>query len=91
MAKAKVNTRDKVLASATTILNVVECGFCKTKHAIDGKDFVVIYGNASIGTQLFVIDGNIDERGKVIGSFVCCRRGECLERLIELLSVENKV
>jgi len=74
--------KDKAMAAATKTVNVVECCVCNTMHLVDSEEFVVIYGNVSIGMKTPVIDGNIDEKGKVAGSNIYCRKFECLGLLV---------
>jgi len=79
MAKAK--TKEKVMAAATKTVSAVECDVCGAVHLVTSKDFVVFYGNITVGLdteETPVIGGNIDERGQVSGSRICCMRKECL-------------
>ena len=83
--------KDKAMAAATKTVNVVECCVCKTMHLVDSEGFVVIYGNVSVGMKSPVIDENIDERGKVSGSNIYCRKAKCTQALIHELAPDAKL
>jgi len=85
----KAVTKDKVMAAATKTVNVVECSKCGAMHLVDGDGFVAIYGNITVGMNGGIIGDNIDEKGKVIGSVILCRRRECLGDLFEMMLGEQ--
>lgn len=78
-------TKDKVMAKATKTVNVVKCSVCGTMHLAEGDDYLVIYGNIHIGLDTAIIDGNIDEKGKVADSTIYCRKPACLRNLFEAM------
>lgn len=87
----KGKSKDRVMAAATRTVNVVECQSCKRMHPVDSEDFVVIYGNISVGLEVReVVGGNIDDNGKVSGSAIYCRRRECLERVFSRILAPAK-
>lgn len=81
----KGQTRDKVMAAATETVNVVKCQGCGAMHLVDSQDFVVIYGNISTGMSRMIIDGNIDDKGKVSGSVIYCRTEGCLGDMLGMM------
>lgn len=83
--KKNVETRNKVMASATTTVAAVTCMVCGQMHRVDCKDFIAIYGNVMIGMDDTIIGENIDEKGKVIGSTIYCRKSACFDVFVESL------
>jgi hypothetical protein len=71
------------MAAATKTVNVVECSVCGEMHLVDSNEFVVVYGNITVGMQNEVIGSNIDDKGKVSDSRVFCRKRKCLEALFK--------
>jgi len=84
----KGSSKEKAMAAATKTVNVVTCVKCGTMHLVDSDDFVVVYGNISIGMKKPIIDGNIDEKGKLIDSQVYCRTMDCLGEIVDKLVPE---
>jgi hypothetical protein len=64
----------KILASAVQTEAVVTCAFCGEKHKISEETFFVFYGDIGDGLNGELISGNIDAKGKVIGSTVLCKK-----------------
>jgi hypothetical protein len=70
---------DKVLASVTKTEQVVTCAICGKKHSLDSKEFVVFYGDIMVGLDSPAVSGNIDDKGKIIGSSVLCLEHEAVD------------
>lgn len=70
------------LVDVTSVDTVVTCKICKRRFSVsDEKEahgFLVIYGDIRIGLEGQLIHGNIDDKGKLIGSTVCCREKTCV-------------
>lgn len=77
----KAGTKDKVLAAATETVNVVKCSKCGKMHLVESEDYVVVYGNVIVGAKKAVVDDNISDQGKVVGSTIYCRSRDCLDEL----------
>jgi hypothetical protein len=73
---------DKVLASVTKTEQVVTCAICGKKHSLDSKEFVVFYGDVMVGLDSPAVSGNIDDKGKIIGSSVLCLEHEAVDAFV---------
>ena len=81
-------TKNKVMAAATSTMNAVKCVVCGKIHPVETQDYVAFYGDVIVGSDTPIVGGNIDDRGKVIGSRVYCRDRKCLEGLMEFIIQE---
>ncbi len=56
-------------------IKAVQCVYCHKLHLSESTEFVTIQGNIGVGNcQDFILNGNIDDEGKIINSSVYCRR-----------------
>ena len=62
----------------------LECSFCHHEHDIDTEDFVVYYGNVTVGIGGGMIGNNIDN-GKVVRVSIICRDSGCHENLLKAI------
>jgi hypothetical protein len=86
---AKAGVREKRLASVTDVETVVKCSQCGKRFNIDDEvesdGFFVLYGDISVGANGEMLFGNIDDKGKLIGSTVCCRTMECIQNMMKMV------
>jgi hypothetical protein len=78
-------TKNKVILSAIQSVNVVKCDACGTMHMVDKKTFVIFYGNIGLGLEEMLVDGNIDDGGKLVGTQIFCRKQSCLTGLLSAI------
>jgi hypothetical protein len=79
----------KILASAVQTEAVVTCAFCGEKHKISEETFFVFYGDIGDGLNGELISGNIDAKGKVIGSTVLCKKHRQVMEFAQMFMGEN--
>jgi len=84
MPKMKVNMRDKVMAAATSTVNVVRCSVCNKMHEVDSEEYIVVYGNITVGLKKHLISDNIDDKGKISGSNIFCRTARCFDDIFNI-------
>jgi hypothetical protein len=78
-------TVGQVLAGVTQTEQVVTCSICGERHPLNSKDFIILYGDVMVGLADPAIAGNIDEKGKIVGSVVFCTKHEFVPPLVEEL------
>jgi hypothetical protein len=79
----------KILASAVQTESVVTCAFCGERHKISENTFFVFYGDISDGLNGELISGNIDAKGKVIGSTVLCKKHDQVIEFARMFMAER--
>ena len=92
---AKVGGREKRLASVTDVETVVKCSQCGKRFSIDDEvesdGFFVLYGDISVGANGEMLFGNIDDKGKLTGSTVCCRTIGCIQNMMHMVLHESLI
>jgi hypothetical protein len=75
----------KTLANVTRTEQVVVCDVCGERHSLSSKDFIILYGDVMEGLMDPAITGNIDDKGKIVGSVIICTKHEFVGPLVEEL------
>lgn len=73
--------REKTMRQAMGVVAMVECLACRTAHRVDADTYTVFWGDIGVGPDKKIVSGNIDEKGKVTGACIYCRKKECLDVL----------
>ena len=68
----------------------VECDVCKTKHSMSSEDFMVYYGNVTVGIGGGLIGNNL-HHGAVMRVAVMCRKPECHKTLLKYILEDEDV
>jgi len=72
----------RILAGVTKTEQVVTCAICGKKHSLNSKEFVVFYGDVMVGLDSPAVSGNIDDKGKIVGSSVLCLEHEAVDAFV---------
>lgn len=75
--------KTKVFADVTQTEPVVTCHLCGKKYPVGSDGFIVIFGDIHLGMEIGLVSGNINERGKLVGSFVLCREHAYVNELVK--------
>jgi len=79
--------KNKVMRGALNVMASVKCESCGGVHDADGKSFLTIFGDITVGAKEATGKSNFDEKGKLVSSSIRCRTLECNEDIAKLLNM----
>jgi hypothetical protein len=73
---------EKIKRGALHLIASVKCEVCGEVHNAEGDTYVAFYGDVMVGMKLPLVEGNVNEKGKLEGSTVYCRNEKCLKDML---------